>query len=195
MIKINSYSDLKEQIAGKEKAFLLLYKSGSEQSDCAFKQVMEASEQVDEVHVMYADVNLVRDIHPQYQITSVPVLLEFEQAKFKNVVKGCNNAGHYKALFEDAIFFATAKDEKTPAKRVTVYSTPTCSWCTTLKTYLRQNKIYFTDIDVSRDQRAAEEMVRSSGQQGVPQTDIDGEMIVGFNKARINELLGINNLK
>jgi len=193
MIKINSFSDLKAQIAGKEKSFLLLYKSGSEQSDCAFKQVKEASEQVDEVHVMFADVNQVRDIHPQYQITSAPVLLEFEQAKFKNVVKGCNNSGQYKALFEDSIFFAKAKNEESPAKRVTVYSTPTCSWCNTLKTYLRQNKVYFSDIDVSRDQRAAEEMVRRSGQQGVPQTDINGEMIVGFNKARINELLGINN--
>ncbi|MBU2554283.1 MAG: NrdH-redoxin, partial [Bacteroidetes bacterium] len=71
------------------------------------------------------------------------------------------------------------------------YSTPSCSWCNTLKTHLKKNGIRFTDIDVSRDQKAAEAMVHRSGQQGVPQTDINGEMIVGFDKARINTLLGI----
>ena len=192
MLKINSFADLKEQIGGKEKSFLLLYKSGSEQSDCAFEQVKEAANQVSDIIVLFADVNQVRDIHPQYNITSVPSFLEFENGHFKNIVKGCNNITHYKALLEDAVFFASVKNEDKPAKRVTVYSTPACSWCTTLKAYLRQNKIYFTDIDVSRDQRAAEEMVRRSGQQGVPQTDINGEMIIGFNKARIKELLNIN---
>jgi len=191
MLKINSLLDLKDQIAGKNKAFLLLHKSGSEQSDCAFEQVKEASAQVAEMLVMHADVNQVRDIHPQFNITSAPTLLEFELSQFKNVVKGCNNAGHYKALFENAVFFASDKKDEKPAKRVTVYSTPTCSWCTTLKTYLRQNKVHFSDIDVSRDQRAAEEMVRRSGQQGVPQTDINGEMIIGFNKSRIKELLDL----
>jgi len=50
----------------------------------------------------------------------------------------------------------------------------------------------YTDIDVSRDQRAAEALVKCSGQTGVPQTDINGEIIVGVNKVRINQLLGIN---
>ncbi|HIE15791.1 MAG TPA: NrdH-redoxin, partial [Bacteroidales bacterium] len=84
----------------------------------------------------------------------------------------------------------TAKDDK-PQKRVTVYSTPSCSWCNTLKTHLRKHRIRFTDIDVSQDQAAAEAMVRRSGQQGVPQTDIEGEIIIGFDKNRINTLLGI----
>jgi glutaredoxin len=60
-----------------------------------------------------------------------------------------------------------------------------------LKTYLRKHRIRFTDIDVSADPQAAEDLVRRTGQQGVPQTDIDGEIIVGFDKARINTLLGI----
>jgi len=79
-----------------------------------------------------------------------------------------------------------------PQKNVTVYSTPTCTWCNTLKGYLRKNHIRFRDVDVSRDQRMAEELVRKSGQQGVPQTEIDGQIIVGFDKQRINTLLGIN---
>jgi glutaredoxin len=52
--------------------------------------------------------------------------------------------------------------------------------------------VRFQDIDISRDERAAREMVSRSGQQGVPQTDISGQMIVGFDKKKINELLGIN---
>jgi glutaredoxin-like YruB-family protein len=70
-----------------------------------------------------------------------------------------------------------------------VYSTPTCSWCNTLKTWLRKNNIPFTDVDVSRDQRAAEELTRRTGQQGVPQTEINGQIVVGFNQPRLKELL------
>ncbi len=55
-----------------------------------------------------------------------------------------------------------------------------------------QNAIKYKEIDVSKDQKAAEAMVRKSGQQGVPQTDIGGQMIVGFDKVKINTLLGIN---
>ncbi len=191
MIQINSYSELTQQLQDKDKAFLLLYKSGSETSECAFNQVNEAAVKVDDISVLTADVSLVRDIHPAFKITSVPALLEFEKSQFKNVVKGCNNVSQYKALFEDAIYHTSVKTDEKPAKRVTVYSTPTCSWCNTIKSYFRQHKIRFTDIDVSKDQQAAEAMVRRSGQQGVPQTDINGEMIVGFNKTRINELLNI----
>jgi len=72
-----------------------------------------------------------------------------------------------------------------------VYSTPSCSWCNTLKAYLKQNNIAFIEIDVSRDQKAADELVKRSGQMGVPQTDINGEIIVGFDKPRISRLLGL----
>ncbi len=191
MIQINSFSALTEQLKDSEKAFLLLYKSGNENSDCALAQVKEASQNISNMLILAADVSVVRDIHPQYKIASVPTLIEFEKAQFKNVVKGCNQSSHYKALFEDAVFFTSAKNDEKPKKRVTVYSTPSCSWCTTLKNHLRQHKIYFTDVDVSKDQQAAEAMVRRSGQQGVPQTDINGEMIIGFNKQRINQLLDI----
>jgi glutaredoxin-like YruB-family protein len=109
-----------------------------------------------------------------------------------NVVKGCNEPGFYKSLFENAVYKAKmAENADKPQKRVTVYSTPTCSWCTTLKTHLKKHGIRYTDIDVSKDQTAAAEMQRRSGQLGVPQTDIGGTMIVGFDKSRINNLLGI----
>ncbi len=76
--------------------------------------------------------------------------------------------------------------------KVLVFSTPTCSYCNLAKKYFREKGIKFTDVDVSRDQAAARDMVRRSGQMGVPVIDIGGKIIVGFDRPKINSLLGIN---
>lgn len=81
-------------------------------------------------------------------------------------------------------------DQKVQPK-VVVFSTPTCSFCTMAKKYFRDKGIKFTDIDVSRDQAAARDMVRRSGQMGVPVIDIGGKVIVGFNRPQIDQLLSI----
>jgi glutaredoxin 3 len=72
---------------------------------------------------------------------------------------------------------------------ITVYSTPSCGYCNKAKAYFRGKRIAFTEIDVSRDQRKAEEMVRKSGQMGVPVIDIHGKIIVGFNESEIERAL------
>lgn len=77
-------------------------------------------------------------------------------------------------------------------KSVKVYSTPTCPWCIRTKQFLKDNNIIFEEMDVSSNQSAAEEMIRKSGQMGVPVLDIDGEIIVGFDKDRIKALLGLS---
>lgn len=74
---------------------------------------------------------------------------------------------------------------------VKIYSTPTCPWCTRAKQYLASKNIPYTDYDVSKDRNAAMEMIRKSGQQGVPVLDIDGNIVVGFDKERIDSLLGL----
>jgi glutaredoxin-like YruB-family protein len=79
------------------------------------------------------------------------------------------------------------------SKRVIVFSTPTCSWCRKLKSYLKKNRISFKNIDVSRDAKAARDMMRKSGQQGVPQLWINNRPIVGFDKQKINRELEIKN--
>jgi len=76
-------------------------------------------------------------------------------------------------------------------KKVVVFSTPTCSWCHKVKSYLRDHQIRYTDIDVSRDQKAASDMIRKSGQQGVPQIWVDNYPIVGFDKNKIDKMLEI----
>jgi glutaredoxin 3 len=73
--------------------------------------------------------------------------------------------------------------------KVIVFSTPTCPHCRSAKRYLQKKGVSFTDVDVSRDQRAARDMVRRSGQQGVPQILIDGKLVVGFNRRKIDRLL------
>jgi len=74
---------------------------------------------------------------------------------------------------------------------VKVYSTPSCPYCHTLKEFLKKNSIEFEDIDVSQDKEALEEMVKKSGQMGVPVVDIDGQIVVGFDKEKITELLSL----
>ena len=76
-------------------------------------------------------------------------------------------------------------------KTVKVYSTTTCPYCVRAKQFLRENSIAFQDIDVSSDQAAADDMIRKSGQMGVPVLDIDGQIIVGFDKERIKAALGL----
>ena len=75
--------------------------------------------------------------------------------------------------------------------RVIVFSTPSCPWCSRVKQYLRSQKVNFKDVDISRGQAAAAEMMRKSGQQGVPQLWIDGKVVVGFDQIKINQYLGI----
>lgn len=76
-------------------------------------------------------------------------------------------------------------------KNVRVYSTPTCPYCMRAKQFLKENNIDFEDIDVSSNQAAAEQMVRKSGQMGVPVLDIDGEIIIGFDIEKIKQALGL----
>ncbi len=74
---------------------------------------------------------------------------------------------------------------------VILFTTSTCSWCRTVKQYLRKNDIRFKEVDITRDEKAARDMIRRTGQQGVPVTLINNRPVVGFNKNEINRLLNI----
>jgi len=77
------------------------------------------------------------------------------------------------------------------ANTVMVYSTPTCPYCIRVKQFLKDNNVAYQDIDVSSDQAKAEEMTSKSGQLGVPIIDINGQVIVGFDKGKIKKALGL----
>jgi len=186
---LKSHSELLENINSDKRSYVLLYKEGSEQSDCAKKNIEAVAEKNSEANIFVADVNKVRDIHMNYNISTVPTLLEFEGASFRNTFKGCHKEDFYQTLLDHIIFEAKAAER--PQKSVTVYTTPTCPWCTTVKNYLRKNGVRYTEVDVASDQSAAQSMVSKSGQQGVPQTEIDGQMVIGFDQTKLNQLLEI----
>jgi glutaredoxin 3 len=77
------------------------------------------------------------------------------------------------------------------AKKITVYSTSTCPHCIGLKEFLKNNNIDFDNVDVGSDTEKAQEMVEKSGQMGVPVVDIDGDIIVGFDRNAISQKLAI----
>ena len=72
---------------------------------------------------------------------------------------------------------------------VSIYTTPTCTYCRAAKDYLRQNRVPFNAYNVASDTRRAEEMLHKSGQMGVPVLDVNGRIIVGFNKSEIERAL------
>ena len=77
------------------------------------------------------------------------------------------------------------------AKNINIYSTPTCPFCIRAKQYLKDNNIQFTDYDVGADPAKAQEMMKKSGQMGVPVIEIDGNIVIGFDKEKIKESLGL----
>lgn len=79
---------------------------------------------------------------------------------------------------------------ETATKHVTVYSTPTCPYCRQAKDYLAQKGVAFADLNVATDTDARNVMVQKSGQLGVPVIEIDGNVVIGFNRAKLDELLG-----
>ena len=76
-------------------------------------------------------------------------------------------------------------------KKVIVYSTPNCPYCHMAKEFFTANNIKYQDINVASDHKAAQEMIKKSGQMGVPVIDIDGTIIVGFDKPAVKKALGL----
>ena len=74
-------------------------------------------------------------------------------------------------------------------KKVTIYSTPTCTYCDAAKDFFKTNGVEYTELDVAADLTARSEMVSKSGQMGVPVIDIEGTIIVGFDEERIKAAL------
>lgn len=72
---------------------------------------------------------------------------------------------------------------------VTVYSTPTCPWCSRVKDYLNYKEVRFKDVNVAEDRNGAMEMIQKSGQRGVPVIDVNGNIVVGFNQLELDRLL------
>ncbi|MFN3283469.1 MAG: glutaredoxin family protein [Pseudothermotoga sp.] len=75
--------------------------------------------------------------------------------------------------------------------RITVYTAPGCPYCTRVKNYLKELGLKFTEVDVSRRPEDAERLVRKTGQTGVPVVEIGNQIVIGFDKEKIDRLLGV----
>lgn len=75
--------------------------------------------------------------------------------------------------------------------KITIYSTPTCVYCKMTKAFFKENNVAYEEKDVSTNAAARDEMISKSNQMGVPVTDIDGQLTVGFDKGRLSQLLHI----
>jgi len=148
------------------------------------------------------DVGRVRDVHGRFQVAQVPAVILVENGTVKKRLVGSATADAYEAAFvtgeaagssvPGAAPSAASEKAARPARSVTVFTTQSCPWCVRVKNYLRQNQVNFKEVDVGRDPQAGRELVRRTGQTGVPQLDINGSYVVGFDKAKIDRLLGLS---
>ncbi|KKT40815.1 NrdH-redoxin [Candidatus Giovannonibacteria bacterium RIFCSPHIGHO2_02_43_13] len=76
-------------------------------------------------------------------------------------------------------------------KKVTIYSTPWCVYCKMAKKYFNDNKVAFVEHDVAQDEQARDEMIKKTGQMGVPVIEIDGQIVIGFDQQELKKLLGV----
>mgnify|MGYP001609713067 CR=1 FL=1 len=76
-------------------------------------------------------------------------------------------------------------------KLVKIYTTKTCPYCHQAKEFFKANNIKYQEVDVGSDRKAAEDMIHKSGQMGVPVIDVDGTIIVGYNREALKKALKI----
>lgn len=83
----------------------------------------------------------------------------------------------------------TAASAPNSQAKITIYSTPTCPYCTMAKDFLKEKKIPFKDLNVADDAKAREEMIKKSGQLGVPVIEINGKIMIGFDRESLEREL------
>jgi len=187
LTKVRDFTELETKARGDDRYFVFFTKDGSANGLCAEKHLKEVK---GDFPVYKVDVAQTRDIHPYYGVTGVPTLVVVENGKVRNFVKGCQAPAYYEKILRGE-GSRKSTGESTKQKRVTVYSTPSCPYCNKLKQYLNKHGIRYTDINVASNKQAADEMVRKSGQRGVPQTDINGQIVIGFDVPKISRMLNI----
>jgi len=145
----------------------------------------------DNVPVYVVDVEQVRGLHKEFGVKKVPTVLALEKGKVTRFIEGVQSARFYAVHLSGATASRARESGQATVRRVIVYSGPGCPACGQLKTYLRRHGVAFREVDISRDPRAADKIARRSGMMAVPQTDVNGRLVVGFDRAKLDRLLGI----
>jgi len=180
-----------QQVQKKHKNFMMLifWAEFSATAKHALAELREFSKENKNVPVYAINVEAVKGVHKQFGVANVPTVVALKKGKVLWQLEGVESAQLYNRILSGISSVSKSTGKKGTNHRVIVYSGPGCPACGTAKTYLRQRGIFFREIDISRDQHAAERLIQRSGQRAVPQIDIDGHLIVGFDKAKIDRII------
>lgn len=171
---------------------LFFFADFSSSAKRALGEIENFSKDNKEMPVYGIDVKKVKGVHKQFGVNNIPTVVAVRKGEIIQKIEGVESSQFYTRIFSAAHPSRHKKNEKIASHRIIVYTTPTCPACRSVKTYLRTKNINFREVDVSHDSNAAEILLRRSGQMAVPQIDIDGHLIVGFDSVKINKLLSIN---
>ncbi len=179
------------EVQEKHKEFLivLFYGAFSSASKRALAELQQFSKDNGEVPVYVIDVERVKGAHRAFGVKNVPTVFSLRQGKVTQRLEGVESAQFYARIFSGAHPSHHKTGKGTVSHQVIVYSGPGCPACGTAKAYLRRRGVTFREVDIARDQHAAQSLVRRSGQMAVPQIDIDGHLVVGFDQAKIDRIL------
>ena len=179
------------KVQEEHKGFLVLvfYGGFSLAAKRALAELEEFSKENQKIPLYILDVEKVKGVHKQFGVEKVPTVIALEKGKVTRCIDGVQSAQFYARILSGAEPSRHKKDGKGISHSVVVYSGPGCPACGSVKSYLRRRGVFFREVNVAQDQRAAEKLVRRSGQMAVPQIDIDGHLVVGFDQAKLERLL------
>ena len=179
------------EVQEKHKGFLivLFYANFSSASKRALAELEQFSKENEQAAVYVIDVERVKGVHKQFGVENVPTVLALRKGNVTQRLEGVESAQFYARIFSGAYPSHYKTGKSTVSHRVIVYSGPGCPACGTAKAYLRRRGVSFREVDIDRDQHAAQRLVQRSGQMAVPQIDIDGRLVVGFDQAKIDRIL------
>jgi len=190
MVEVKSKKEFDEVVSAEKGLILFVfYTETSQKSKEAMKKLQEFEETNKSIPIYLINAAQVRDIHPVYGINTVPSVLVFKDGEKINIIYGIQSKEYYEDLLLEAT--SVSSDSGKKVNRIIVYTSDGCPWCSRAKAYLREMKMPFREVNVARKQSDAEKLVKKTGQMGTPQININGTFVVGFDKPRIDRLLGI----
>ena len=192
MIQWVKDKDHLEEVQAKHKEFLIIlfYGSFSSASKRALAELERFSMEDRKAPVYGIDVEKVKGVHKQFRVERVPTVVALRRGNVTQRLEGVESAGFYARILSGARPSQYKAGKGSAPRRVVVYSGPGCPACGSAKAYLRRQGISFREVDIARDQNAAQSLVKRSGQMAVPQIDIDGHLIVGFDREKIDRIIG-----
>lgn len=168
---------------------LMFWGDFSEAAQRALREMEELSAEYGKAAIYALDVKKVKGVHKDYGVGSVPTVVAVKNGDLVRSIEGVESARFYATQLLGAAPSHVAVPKKKKAPKVIVYTSPGCPACGRLKDHLRKKGVSFRSIDISRDEKAAKDLLRRSGQRAVPQTDINGHLIVGFDQQKIDMFL------